>query len=118
MAIGDRSCQDIVDGERDIRAVLTVVGQWETIWWFDAQHDCAGTSTSFGWSETCFYSFLPQKIQDKVAYMVISDSGEERRPQAQTSRANADVRGTAANISGKTGDIHERSTDIVGVEID
>src|SRR5437660_1560086 len=102
LAFGDRGCQDIVDGECDIGAVLTVVGQWEAIWWFDAQHDCAGTPTGFDWGETCFYSFLPQKMQDKVAYLVISDSCEERRTKAQTSRANADICGTATNISGKT----------------
>src|SRR5947209_6907007 len=54
VAIGNWRCQDIVDSEFNICAVLTIIGQWEAIRWLNAQHDRTGTPPRFGWGKSSF----------------------------------------------------------------
>src|SRR5215210_7626671 len=57
-------------------------------------------------------------MQDEIAHRVGTDRGEQRTVEPQPMRANADVRGRAAYIRGKAGDVDERRANIVAVQVD
>jgi hypothetical protein len=71
----------------------------------------------FARDESCFYPFTLQKMEDEVAYLIVSDRCQECWSQAQTPRANADVRRTTTNIGRKARNFHEWSAYVVGVEV-
>src|ERR1700730_4410557 len=57
-------------------------------------------------------------MHDEVAHLVVPYRRQERWPQAQTPRTDADIRRAATDIGSKAGDLLERRADVVGVEID
>lgn len=57
-------------------------------------------------------------MQDEVAHLVIPDRSQERRAQTQAPRADTDVGWAATDVGGETADLHEWSTNVVGVEVD
>src|SRR5437588_12775892 len=57
-------------------------------------------------------------MQDKVAHLVVPYRRKECWPQAQAPRTDADIRRAAPDEGSKAGDLLERRSDVVGVEID
>src|SRR5215472_3179797 len=60
LAPGDGCGQYIVDGERDIRAVVAIIGERKAIWRLDAQYDRAGTPPNFGRDIARLHPLAPQ----------------------------------------------------------
>src|SRR6266508_6084922 len=64
------------------------------------------------------HAFVAQKVQDEIANRVDPDRSEQCAIEPQPVRADADVRGRAANIRGKAGDIDKRRTNIIAIQVD
>src|SRR5207237_5115114 len=96
---------------------VTIVGQREPIWRLDAPDHGAGAPPWFTWDETSFYTLTLQKMQNEVADLILSYRSQERGAQTQTSRTYTDVGWAAPHIGSEAGNLLERSTNVVRVEI-
>ena len=57
-------------------------------------------------------------MQDEVAHLVVPYRRQECWPQAQAPRTDTDIRRATADVGSKAGNLLERRSDVVGVEID
>src|SRR5204862_1960037 len=55
---------------------------------------------------------------DEIADLIVADGGEERRGEPEAARADAHVRGAAADVRVEAAHLRDRAADLVRVEID
>jgi hypothetical protein len=95
----------------------TEIGEREAVGWLDTQYHRTCAPPWFMWDKLYLNLFIAQKMQNEVAYLVISDRCQECWTQPQTLCAHADVGWATSHIGGEVADLLERSANIVGVKI-
>ena len=78
----------------------------------------AGAVSRLVRNEPCLDTLALEELQDEVAHLVVAHRRQQRRPQSETLRADADVGRTAADVRVEAGDLGQRHPNLVRVQVD
>ena len=98
---GDESGVDIAFLQCDIGAIVAIEQQREGCVALDREDGERGQSFGVGLEAVQVHAFAGQLLAQEAAELLVADAGQERRAQAESGRADGDVRRTASDRFGE-----------------
>ena len=114
-AFSQRGSQYVINRQLYVSGVIPIKDQRETIGWFDAEHCGTAASTGFARDKAGFDPLLLEKVQDEITDRVCTHCCEQSSFYVQSLGADRDIGGRAADIRGKTLNVHKCCTYIIGI---
>ncbi len=117
-AAGDEVLADRRGVDGHVGAVLAHEQQREGVAVLQAQQHQAGQALGVDLHLAGVATLALQRLEQEAPHLLVADTRDHRRAQAQPGHAEGDVGRAAAEVLGKTGDILQPRADLLGVEVD
>ena len=117
-ATGDEVLADGCRVDGHVGAVLAHEQQREGVAVFQAQQHQAGQALGVDLHLAGVAALALQRLEQKAPHLLVADTRNHRRTQAQPGHAEGDVGRAAAQVLGKARHVFQPRADLLGVEVD